>query len=122
MDAYDGDGSDPKLIDSGTANIASGAHKEFQAPGKRWYRLDITCDTQGVKELTLTLARGSKEQAYGVGCGDSEADQFNIPPGSTFAAKVDPVKDGTGLVMWRLNTVTRDNVEGCDDDIDGCDG
>ncbi|MFG2891140.1 hypothetical protein [Streptomyces sp. NPDC048248] len=122
MDAYDGDGSHPELVDSATSYITGKLHKNFQAPGKRWYRLDITCDTRGVKELTLTLSRGSEEQAYAIGCGDTEADQFNIPPGDTFTAQVDAVKDGTGLVKWRLNTVARENVDGCDDDIDGCDG
>lgn len=122
LDAYEGDGSHPKLIGSETAFITTGTRKKFQAPGKRWYRLDITCDTQGVDELTLTLSRGSKEQAYAIGCGDTEAHQFNIPPGGTFTVQVDPVKDGTGLVKWRLNTVAEDNVDGCDDDIDGCDG
>ncbi|MFH8572445.1 hypothetical protein [Streptomyces sp. NPDC017993] len=122
LDAYEGDGSHPELIDSGTAYITGGTHKKFQAPGKRWYRLDITCNTRGVDELTLTLSRGSDEQAYAIGCGDAEADQFNIPPGDTFIAHVDPVKDGTGLFKWRLNTVAEDNVDGCDDDIDGCDG
>lgn len=34
----------------------------------------------------------------------------------------DPVEDGTGLILWRLDTIAQDAVEGCDDDIDGCDG
>ncbi|MEV5127366.1 hypothetical protein AB0K49_31925 [Streptomyces decoyicus] len=121
MDAYDDD-SAPTRADSGSAHIASGVHKTFKAPGKRWYRLDITCDTQGVDELTLTLTRGSAKQAYGIGCGEHEADQFNIPPGDTFTVRVDTVRSGTGLVLWRLNTIAPDDVDGCDDDIDGCGG
>jgi hypothetical protein len=101
LDAYEGDGSDPELVDSGTSYITSGIHKKFPAPGKRWYRLDITCNTQGVDELTLTLSRGSGEQAYAIGCGDSEADQFNLPPGDTFTVHVDPVKRSSHLVSLR---------------------
>ncbi|MEW9519139.1 hypothetical protein [Streptomyces tubercidicus] len=121
LDAYDDDGSEPRRADSGSAHIASGVHKTFRAPGKRWYRLDITCDTRGVAELTLTLTRGDAEQIYGIGCGDREADQFNIPPGAPFTARVNAVRNGTGLVLWRLNTVSPGDVDGCDDDIDGCD-
>ncbi|MEI5136801.1 hypothetical protein RB199_37085 [Streptomyces libani] len=122
LDAHDEDGSDPQRSGSGSAHIASGVNKTFQAPGKRWYRLDITCDARGVEELTLTLTRGDAEQAYGIGCGDREADQFNIPPGAPFTARVDTVRSGTGLVLWRLNTIAPDDVNGCDDDIDGCGG
>ncbi|MFF3545331.1 hypothetical protein ACFYXD_26190 [Streptomyces platensis] len=122
MDAHDDDGSDPQRAASGSAHLASGVNKTFQASGKRWYRLDITCDTRGVAELSLTLTRGDAEQAYGIGCGDRAADQFNIPPGAPFTARVDAVRSGTGLVLWRLNTVSPDDLDGCDDDIDGCGG
>ncbi|MEU5000211.1 hypothetical protein [Streptomyces sp. NPDC021622] len=120
LDAYADDGTDAELVDSGTAYVGSGLDKTFKAPGDRAYRLDITCDTAGVDELTLTLSRDGAEQAYGVGCGDREADQFNIPPGTPFKARVDPVKDGTGLISWRLNSIAPGDVDGCDDDIDGC--
>ncbi|GAA5615761.1 hypothetical protein Spla01_06978 [Streptomyces platensis] len=122
LDAYDEDGSTVQRADSGSAFLADGVRRTFRAPGKRWYRLDLTCDTSGVQEVTLTLTRGSTEQAYGIGCGDPEADQFNIPPGAPFTARVDAVRTGTGLVLWRLNTVAREDVDGCDDDIDGCGG
>ncbi|MDT0458823.1 hypothetical protein RM550_24375 [Streptomyces sp. DSM 41527] len=121
LDAYEEDGSAAKRADSGSAHLADGVHRTFRAPGKRWYRLDLTCDTSGVRELTLTLTRGSAEQAYGIGCGDPEADQFNIPPGAPFTVRVDAVRTGTGLALWRLNTVARNDVDGCDDDIKGCD-
>ncbi|MEU5582338.1 hypothetical protein ABZ791_32580 [Streptomyces huasconensis] len=120
LDAYADDGTHPKLVDSDTSYIASGADKTYEAPGDRPYRLDLTCDTRGVDELTLTLSRGEDEQAYGIGCGDPEADQFNIPSGTSFKISVDPVKDGTGLVLWRLSTIAPDDVEGCDDDITAC--
>ncbi|MCF3145302.1 hypothetical protein [Streptomyces platensis] len=122
LDAYDEDGSTAQRADSGSAFLADGVRRTFRATGKRWYRLDLTCDTSGVREVTLTLTRGSAEQAYGIGCGDPEADQFNIPPGAPFTARVDAVRTGTGLVRWRLNTVAREDVDGCDDDIDGCGG
>lgn len=122
LDAYDEDGSTAQRADSGSAFLADGVRRTFPATGKRWYRLDLTCDTSGVREATLTLTRGSAAQAYGIGCGDPEADQFHIPPGAPFTARVDAVRTGTGLVLWRLNTVTREDVDGCDDDIDGCGG
>ncbi|WP_406474833.1 hypothetical protein [Streptomyces platensis] len=121
LDAQDDD-SRPKRADSGSAFLADGVRRTFRAPGKRWYRLDLTCDTSGVRDVTLTLTRGSAEQAYGIDCGDPEADQFNIPPGAPFTARVDAVRSGTGLVLWRLNTVAPDEVDGCEDDIDGCGG
>ncbi|PBC81553.1 hypothetical protein SAMN05428945_3908 [Streptomyces sp. 2224.1] len=122
LDAYDDDGSRPERAEAGSAHLASGVNKTFQAPGKRWYRLDITCDAAGVDELTLTLTRGSREQAYGIGCGDREADQFNIPPGAPFTARVETVRSVPGLVLWRLNTVAPGDVDGCADDIEGCGG
>ncbi|MEU3989150.1 hypothetical protein OG301_08250 [Streptomyces platensis] len=122
LDAYDEDDSAVQRADSGSAHLADGVRRTFRAPGKRWYRLDLTCDTSGVREVTLTLTRGSAEQAYGIGCGDPEADQFNIPPGTPFTARVDAVRTGTGLVLWRLNTVAREDVDGCDNDIEGCGG
>ncbi|MFI1966695.1 hypothetical protein ACH429_21710 [Streptomyces pathocidini] len=111
----------PELVDTASAFIASGMDKEHKTPGDRPYLLSITCDTDGIGELTLTLSRGDQEQAYGIECGDQEADQFNIPAGKPFTARVDPVKDGSGLILWRLDTIARHAVEGCDDDIDGCD-
>lgn len=112
----------PELVDTAGAFIASGMDKEHKTPGDRPYLLSITCDTDGLGELPLTLSRGDQEQAYGIECGDREADQFNIPAGKPFTARVDPVEDGTGLILWRLDTIARDAVQGCDDDIDGCDG
>ncbi|MFD9151758.1 hypothetical protein [Streptomyces diastaticus] len=111
----------PELVDTASAFVASGMDKKHTAHGDRPYLLSITCDTDGIWELTLTLSRGDQEQAYGIECGDREADQFNIPTGEPFTAQVDPVKNGTGLILWRLDTIAPDAVEGCDDDIDGCD-
>ncbi|MFD9814180.1 hypothetical protein [Streptomyces sp. NPDC059080] len=122
LDAYDGDGTHPVLVETDNPYITTGMAKKFKATGSRPYRLDITCNTQGIGELTLTFSRGDQEQAYGIGCGDPEADQFNIPPGKPFTANINPVKDGTGLILWRLNTIATDEVDGCDDDIKDCDG
>jgi len=112
----------PELVDTAGAFIANGLAKTHKAPGDRPYLLSIACDADGVGELVLTLSRRGQEQAYGIECGDREADQFNIPAGAPFTVRVDPVEDGTGLILWRLDTVAQDAVEGCDDDIDGCDG
>ncbi|MCG7523260.1 hypothetical protein MHW47_02165 [Streptomyces sp. OfavH-34-F] len=111
----------PELVDTASTFVASGMDRKHTAHGDRPYLLSITCDTYGIEELTLTLSRGDQEQAYGIGCGDREADRFSIPAGESFTAQVDPVENGTGLILWRLDTIARDAVEGCDDDIDGCD-
>ncbi|QUI29759.1 hypothetical protein H9W91_01925 [Streptomyces alfalfae] len=116
------DGTEPDLLDSGTACIGSGLDTSFSGNGDKPYRLDITCDTDSVEELTLTLSRGGEEeQSYGVGCGDRDADQFNLPADKPFTARVDPDRHGTGLIAWHLNAVDPGDVEGCDDDIDACD-
>ncbi|MFD9882576.1 hypothetical protein ACFWZT_14070 [Streptomyces alboflavus] len=120
LDAYDDDGTNPKLVDTDTSYIADRLAKTYEAPGDRPYRLDITCNTDGIEELTLTLTRGDEEQPYGIGCGDPEADQFNIPPGKPFKISAEPVKDGAGLFLWRLNTIAPEDVEGCEDDIKSC--
>ncbi|WP_055570074.1 hypothetical protein [Streptomyces atriruber] len=118
--AAEDDGTEAEFVDSGTAYVGSGLDKSFPAADGDPYRFEITCDTDEAEELTLTLSRGKEEQAYGVGCGDREADQFNIPAGKPFKARVAPEKDGTGLISWRLNKVDPADVAGCDDDIDGC--
>ncbi|MFD8201187.1 hypothetical protein [Streptomyces sp. NPDC059701] len=53
-------------------------------------------------------------------CGDREADQLNIPAGEPFTTRGDPINDGTDLILWRRDTIALEAVEGCDDDIDGC--
>ncbi|MGW6022497.1 hypothetical protein [Streptomyces sp. NPDC055099] len=116
------DGTEAELVDSGTAYLGSGLAKSFRTSGDKSYRFEITCDTDGAEELTLTLARGADEQAYGVGCGDREADHFNLPTGKPFTAHVESERAGTGLIAWRLTTIAPGDVEGCDDDIDGCEG
>ncbi|MET9551113.1 hypothetical protein ABZY36_38420 [Streptomyces sp. NPDC006627] len=120
LDAAADDGTEPEVVGSGTAYVGSGLDKSFPASGEKPYRLDITCDTDQVEELTLTLSRGKEEQAYAVGCGDREADQFNLPADKPFTARVDRDTHGTGLIAWRLHTVAPGDMDGCDDDIDGC--
>ncbi|WP_150185170.1 hypothetical protein [Streptomyces venezuelae] len=121
--AAEDDGREAEFVDADTAYVGSGLDKSFPATGKGDpYRFEITCDTDGAQELTLTLSRGEEEQAYGVECGDREADQYNIPPGRGFKARVDPVKAGTGVIAWRLTTIDPGDVAGCEDDIDACEG
>jgi hypothetical protein len=56
-----------------------------------------------------------------VTCGDREADQFDIPAGGRFTARVSAAGQHTeGLMLWRLSTVSSADVEGCPDDIHGC--
>ncbi|MEU3709812.1 hypothetical protein [Streptomyces catenulae] len=120
LDAAADDGTEPEPVDSGTAYLGSGLDKSFPASGKQPYRFEITCDTDGVAELTLTLSRGEEEQPYGVECGDLEADRFDLPAGKPFKAHIAPDEHGMGLISWRLSAVAPGDVDGCDDDIDGC--
>lgn len=122
LDAAADDGTEAEFVDSGTAYVGSGLDRSFPAGGADPYRFEITCDADEAEELTLTLSRAGEEQAYGVECGDSEADQFNLPAGKPFKARVDPEKAGAGVIAWRLNTIAEGDVSGCDDDIDGCEG
>ncbi|MFE9776437.1 hypothetical protein ACFYOV_33240 [Streptomyces sp. NPDC005931] len=101
------DGARPELVDSASPSVASGMDRTLKTPGTRPYTLTVTCDTDGIEELTLTLSRGEQEQAYGIECGDPQADQFNFPAGVPFTAQIDPVEDGIGLIFWRLDTITR---------------
>ncbi|MGW1836114.1 hypothetical protein [Streptomyces sp. BBFR2] len=120
LDAAADDGTEAEVADSGTAYIGSGLDKSFPANAGRPYRFEITCDTDGAGELTLTLSRGEEEQPYGVECQDREADHFNLPAGKPFTARVAPDQHGTGLLAWRLSAIAPGDVDGCDDDIDGC--
>ncbi|MGW1324505.1 hypothetical protein ACWD64_18425 [Streptomyces antibioticus] len=107
--------------DSGTAPLADGLNRTFTADGDRPYTFDIACQAAAPHTVVLTLVRGDAESAWEVGCGDREADQFNVPAGAPFTATVAPAKPGTdGLAVWRLNTVAPGDVTDCPDDITGC--
>ncbi|MET8450898.1 hypothetical protein [Streptomyces sp. NPDC005209] len=69
------------------------------------------------------LARGDARSEWEVTCGDREADQFNIAAGGPFTVRITHAgQDAEGLVLWRLNTVAPQDVDGCEDDIKGCEG
>ncbi|MFI6093384.1 hypothetical protein [Streptomyces sp. NPDC051218] len=116
------DDTEADLVDSGTAYVGSGLKKSFRASGDKPYRFELTCDTDDSGDLTLTLSRGTDEQAYGIGCGDRKADHFNLPPDKPFTTHVKADPDGTGLIAWRLTTIAPGDVDGCEDDVDGCEG
>ncbi|GHC66123.1 hypothetical protein [Streptomyces flavofungini] len=121
--AYDDTPTD--LVDTGVASFPDGLEKKFPTPGKRPYRLDITCAAPNTGDITLTLGRGDDEQEWTVPCNERQADQFNIPPGSTpFTARITPNKrqsENLAGIVWRLNTIAPDDVDECPDDISGCD-
>ncbi|WP_367318813.1 hypothetical protein [Streptomyces sp. HUAS ZL42] len=107
--------------DSGTAALAQGLDKTITAKGDRPYTFDIACQTPAPHTLTLTLVRGEAQNEWEMECGDREADQFNIPAGAPFTARIAPSnRDIDGLVAWRLNTVAPEDVQDCVDDIAGC--
>ncbi|WP_030347250.1 hypothetical protein [Streptomyces sp. NRRL S-1022] len=108
-------------VDEGMENLAQGLNKTFTSKENRPHTFDIACQAPDDHTLTLTLARGGVESEWEVKCGDRQADQFNIPAGSRFTARIPAAGQHTqGLMQWRLNTVTTADVEGCKDDIGGC--
>lgn len=111
---------DSARVDEGMAALPQGLDKTFAAEG-RPHTLDIACQAPGPRSITLTLERGTAKSEWEVTCGDLEADQFNIPSGARFAARVAPTgPDVQGLVLWRFNAVDPGDVSGCEDDIAGC--
>lgn len=112
---------DVALIDSGAHHVASGLDKTLDTPGNLPYRLDITCDSDDIRALVLTLARGGANHTWAVTCGKREAERFNIPFGKPIAAKISPAKDdATGLIAWRLVTLNPQWIKGCKDAVHGC--
>lgn len=119
LNAVESDGA--SRVDEGMEDLARGLDKAFETKGNRPYTFGISCQAPTDRVVTLTLARGDAEIGWEVTCGDREADQFNIPAGGRFTAEVAPMgKNTDGLVLWRLGTVSPDDVDGCDDDIKGC--
>ncbi|MFB7595215.1 hypothetical protein [Streptomyces sp. NPDC056160] len=107
-------------VDEGLASLPQGLDKTFTAGG-RPHTLDVACQAPGPRSITLTLGRGTAKSEWEVRCGDREADQFNIPAGARFTARVARTgPDADGLVLWRLSAVHPDDVDGCEDDIEGC--
>lgn len=108
-------------VDEGMEDLARGLHKSFEAKGDRPYALDLACQAPTDRSVTLTLARGDANSEWEVTCGEPEADRFSIPAGARFTATVPPTgTEGDGLVLWRLSTVSAADVDGCEDDIKGC--
>ncbi|MEU2283106.1 hypothetical protein ABZ614_14435 [Streptomyces sp. NPDC013178] len=107
--------------DSGTAALGEGLDRTFTTPGVRPYTFGVACQTPTPRTLTLTLVRGEAESEWEVECGDREAEQFNLPAGGPFTARIAPPdRDVDGLVLWRLSTVAPEDVQDCEDDIAGC--
>ncbi|MEU1408678.1 hypothetical protein ABZ471_41480 [Streptomyces sp. NPDC005728] len=89
--------------------------------GNRPYTFDLACQAPARRSVTLTLARGDEESEWEVTCGDREADQFNIPVGGRFTARIPHTgQDTDGLVLWRLDAVAPEDLDDCEDDIEGC--
>ncbi|MFG2221943.1 hypothetical protein [Streptomyces sp. NPDC048644] len=114
---------DAELVDDGYAYGKDGLDRTFRTPGERPYRLDIGCEAPGTRELTLRIRRGAAAQEWAVTCNDQEPDTFNIPAAEQpFTATVrTPDSMTNGLIHWQLNTIGKDDVEDCPDDIKGCD-
>ncbi|MGW7379194.1 hypothetical protein [Streptomyces sp. NPDC054794] len=107
----------------GMESLARGLKKTFTAQGDRPYTVDVACQAPAHRSVTLTLARGDAHSEWEVTCGDREADQFNIAVGGPFTVRITHAgQDAEGLVLWRLNTVAPQDVDGCEDDIKGCEG
>ncbi|MFE3182741.1 hypothetical protein ACFXKR_17995 [Streptomyces violascens] len=119
--ALDTDENTLIVVDRNAPHVASGMNKTFETVGSKPYRLDITCDSYEVSHLTLVLTRGQTKHTWDLTCGAREAQRFNIPTGPAFTATVAPAKPGTtGLIVWRLNTLAPQEVEGCPDAFSDC--
>ncbi|MER5587447.1 hypothetical protein ABT090_38220 [Streptomyces asoensis] len=107
--------------DSGTATLIEGLNRTLTTKGRKPYTFDISCQTPSAHTLTLTLMRGDTTSEWDVACGDREADQFDIPGGTPFTARVTPVGGQVeGIISWRLSTVGAEDMQDCADDITGC--
>ncbi|MFH9554528.1 hypothetical protein [Streptomyces sp. NPDC017435] len=107
--------------DSGTTTLAKGLSRTLTTQGRRPYTFDISCQASSAHTLTLTLMRGEAANEWDVECGDREADQFNIPAGTPFTARITPAGgQAEGIISWRLNTIGPEDVQDCTDDIAGC--
>ncbi|MEU6590553.1 hypothetical protein ABZ923_15255 [Streptomyces sp. NPDC046881] len=119
LNAVETDGA--SRVDEGMEDLARGLDKTFTPKGNRPHTFDIACQAPADHTLTLTLAGAGAESEWEVTCGDREADRFNIPAGSRFTARIPAADRHTqGLVQWRLSTIAPADVEGCKDDIGGC--
>jgi hypothetical protein len=119
LNAVESDGA--SRVDAGMENLAQGLDKTLEAKGGRPYTFGIACQAPTHRTVTLRLARGDADSEWEVTCGDREADRFDIPAGGRFTARIAPAGEDTdGLVLWRLDTVSPDDVDGCGDDIEGC--
>ncbi|MEU8621938.1 hypothetical protein [Streptomyces sp. NPDC048623] len=111
-------------VDEGMEDLDRGLDKTFEAKGDHPYSLDIACQAPTDRTVTLTLARGGSHSEWEVTCGDREADRFSVPAGGRFTATIASAGEAggaaDGLVLWRLSTRPPGDMEGCDDDIKGC--
>ncbi|CAM5457375.1 hypothetical protein [Streptomyces aurantiogriseus] len=107
--------------DSGTAALGEGLDRTLTTRGAKPYTFDVAYQTPAPHTLTLILVRGETASEWEVECGDREAEQFNLPAGGSFSARIAPPnRDADGLVLWRLSTVAPEDVQDCEDDITGC--
>ncbi|MBN0044866.1 hypothetical protein JS756_12260 [Streptomyces actuosus] len=119
LNAVEPDGA--SRVDEGMENLTQGLAKTFEVKGTAPYTFGIACQAPTDRTVTLTLSRGTANSEWEVTCGDREADRFDIPAGGRFTAGIAPTaQNADGLVLWRLDTVAADDVDGCDDDIQGC--
>ncbi|POX58777.1 hypothetical protein C3492_35990 [Streptomyces sp. Ru62] len=119
LNAVEPDGA--SRVDEGMENLVRGLDKTYTPKENRPHTFDIACQAPTHRTLTLTLSRGDAESEWEVTCGDREADQFNIPAGNRFTARIPAAgRHVQGFIQWRLNTVAPADVEGCKDDIRGC--
>ncbi|MFE2263888.1 hypothetical protein [Streptomyces griseosporeus] len=111
---------DAERLDEGVARLTEGLERAF-GPADRPLALTVACQTPSARSLTLTLARGGTSADWDVTCGDREADRYDIPAATGFTAHVTRA-DATaqGVLLWRLDAVAPGGVEGCGDDIEGC--
>ncbi|MET9610932.1 hypothetical protein ABZZ17_38595 [Streptomyces sp. NPDC006512] len=121
--AFDADDADTTLIAEASKFVVSGIDQTLDTPGDKPYRFDMACDTQGVPSITLTLIRGETTRTFEVRCGNRQVVRVNVPAGSPVTAKVPSIETEpppSGVIVWNLSTIEPTDVQGCRDDIQGC--
>ncbi|MFD3872260.1 hypothetical protein [Streptomyces sp. NPDC058623] len=121
--ALDADDTDTTLIAEASKFVVSGIDQTLDTPGEKPYRFDMVCDSNSVPTITLTLTRGETTRTFEVRCGGSQAVRLNVPAGQPFVAKVPSIDTDpppSGVIVWNLSTLAPPDVQGCPDDIQGC--
>ncbi|MEV7725036.1 hypothetical protein AB0P15_09930 [Streptomyces sp. NPDC087917] len=121
-------GNGGRVTQRGTGFLASGLNKTLETGGESQYRFDIACDSEESPRVSLVLSRdgGAGDRSFDVACTAGEVTRINFPAGGALTARVEPpAKDDSpplGVLSWQLLTLDPKSVQGCTDQLSGCQG